>query len=116
MSKLGYLTERAQSFSVYLIFGGVIFGLWVLFTALRPKTPQNTASTTVGKVEAGGRVTTIFKNTPDSLKQGIYARVASDRASIGVFKDVMPNIDVSLGGGKDYDDEAFLEAEVRYKF
>lgn len=97
---------------VLLVFGGL--SLWNRFF---PKKQQTTSTTTVGTVEAGGTSTITNINNPlPDLKQGIYIRGASDRASVGVFKEVMPNIDVSIGGGKDYDDKEFIEIEARYKF
>lgn len=95
-----------------LVFGGL--SLWDRFF---PKKQQATSTTTVGTVEAGGvsTITNINNPLPD-LKQGIYVRAASDRASIGVFKEVMSNIDISIGGGKDYDDKEFVEIEARWKF
>lgn len=96
----------------------VLSGAVAVKNALFPPPPKNSGTTSsIGKVEAGGVVKNITIQSP-KLQQGIYLRGASDRASVGVFKEVMSNIDISLGAGKDYDDEdgAFVEVEARFKF
>ena len=105
---------------VFLVCGVVLIG--IVFSVINTvsgyfyKKPS-TSSTSVGTVEAGGVSTiTNINNPSQESKQGLYLRGASDRASIGVFKEVMPHIDISIGGGKDYDDDAFVEAEIRFKF
>lgn len=59
---------------------------------------------------------TNVNNPAPELKQGIYGKIASDRATVGVFKEVMPNIDISLGAGQDFDEDVVVESEVRFKF
>lgn len=81
------------------------------------KPRQQATSSTRTNVAAGGtaNITNINNPLPD-LHEGIYGRVSSDRASIGVFKEVTPAIDVEIGGGKSYDKGEFAEVSLRYKF
>lgn len=104
---------------VIIIIVGILLyvGFMTAFDRLFPKPKQAATSTTKTRVEAGGTANITNINNPVSdLKQGVYLRGASDRASVGVFKEVLPNIDVSLGAGKDYDEDAFVEVETRFKF
>ena len=101
-----------------LVTVGLIFAIVFTIQSFFPKRKQATSSTAIKTIEAGGtaNITNINNPLPD-LKQGIYGRLASDRGSIGVFKEVMSNIDVSMGAGKDWDeDDYFIEVETRYKF
>lgn len=109
---------KAVVFGICLVvLLGVGFSVFNTIQSMFGKKKSATSETSVGVVEAGGVSTITNINNPlPTLKQGVYVRAASDRASIGVFKEVMPNIDICIGGGKDYDDKAFLEVEARFKF
>lgn len=99
---------------IWIVLGS---GAYAIFRHFFPSKKQTTSTTSVGHVEAGGvsNITNINNAIPD-LHQGIYAKVASDRATIGVFKEVMPNVDISIGAGKDYDSDFVAEVETRFKF
>lgn len=103
---------------VFVVCALVVYSVYsTVMSHFFPKRPSATSETvtTVGK--GGVANITNINNPPPSLKQGIYGRLASDRGSIGVFKEVMANIDVSIGAGKDWhDDHEFIELETRYKF
>lgn len=94
---------------ILLILSGVR-AAWVAFF---PPPPSGTVST-IGKVEAGGIVKNITIQNP-RLKQGIYGEVSSNDFGVGVFKEVTPNIDASLGIEKDFDGEE-IEAKVQLRF
>lgn len=111
---LDYWKERFQSLSAYFLIIGIIVGVFLL---VRPKRQEPATSTTKTTVASGGVANITNINNPiQNLHQGVYGRVSSDRASIGVFKEVNSNIDVEVGGGKNYDDGEFAEVSVRYKF
>lgn len=100
---------------IYLI----IFGLLSTYRHFFPSKTAQIPQTTVGHIESGGvsNITNIVNPSP-TLKQGIYLRGATDkRGSAGVFKEVTPNVELDLGGGKDWDkDSEFVEVECRLKF
>ena len=107
-----------RNYAKLLVYGTCIMVLFSVYTTImKYLNPRKDTTKIVTRVEAGGtsNVTNIT-NVSQDLKQGIYLRGASDRASVGVFKEVFHNIDISAGGGKDYDDDAFGEIEVRLKF
>lgn len=96
----------------------IIFGLLSTYRHFFPSSPKPTSATTVGHIESGGvsNVTNIVNQSP-KLSQGVYIKGATDRVSAGVFRELNPLIDLSLGGGHDFDKEdEFLEVEARVKF
>jgi hypothetical protein len=105
--------------SVILI---TVFGIGAIKEKFFPSKKPSTSSTTLsGNVESGATVNVTNVNNPVSdLKQGIYGKMASDRATLGVFKEVLPNLDISLGAGKAWDDDDgsgfVFETEARFKF
>lgn len=104
---------------VYLTCGIVIIlllaGVRAAWVALFPG-PGSGTSTTIGRVEAGGTVKNITIQNP-RLKQGIYGEVSSVDFGVGIFKEVAPNIDISLGVEKDFDDEEVEpKVQARFKF
>ena len=123
---LGYLIKGDGAKDYYKAWGtgirlaltlGLVFCILFTIKQFFPTKKPATSTTSVGKVEAGGVSNITNINNPlQDLKQGIYLRGASDRASVGVFKEVLPHIDVSLGAGKSYEDDAFVEVETRFKF
>lgn len=78
---------------------------------------ESTSRTAIKTIEAGGtaNITNINNPTPD-YKQGIYLNGSSDRAAIGVFKQVTNNIRVNAGVGKNYDSDAFVEVGTEVSF
>lgn len=105
--------------TVFIVCGGVIFlvlaGANALFEKFFPPKP-NGSSTAIRKVESGANVQITNNNSP-VLKQGIYGELSSADFGVGVFKEVMPNIDLSLGIEKDYDeDELEFKVQTRFKF
>ena len=109
--------ERAHSLYGYIVILLVIFLIFMGISRFFPKRTPSTSTTKTTVASGGVANITNINNPLADLKQGIYGRLASDRGSIGVFKEVMPNIDVSLGSGKDWDNEdEFIEVETRYKF
>lgn len=111
MAVRAYLKERVQSFGVYAVFAGVLFGIWMLVQVFIPKGNVNKSSTNVGKVESGGKIITINKNTPPPSKQGLYVALTSEDATVGVFKQMTNNVRLALGAGETFDGD--LKAEVR---
>lgn len=106
-----------------LVYGICALIVWTVVTSVMDRFFPKKHHPEIGnasrvKVEQGGTASIVNNNfaAPD-LKQGIYGRLSSTGAGIGVFKEVTPNIDVSLGGNKAYDgDEYTFEVETRYKF
>ena len=111
-------THSLYGYGVILVVGVVLFaGVMKIVNHFFPKKQQVT-STTRTNVASGGvaNITNINNSTPET-KQGVYGRLSSTRAGVGVFKEVTPNIDVSLGGSKKYDSNEFdVEVETRLKF
>jgi len=105
---------------VFLLVGGLIFGRG-LFDRFLGKPKPATSSTPVAIAEGATVRDVVVNNTnnplPD-LKTGIYGRVSSDRAAVGVFKEVAPNIDAEIGACFDFEDEGSpcVEAGIRLKF
>ena len=100
-----------------LAMGLLLSGVFAVYRHFFPTKKQATSSTTTTVGSGGTANITNINNPLADLKQGIYWRLASDRGSIGVFKEVMSNIDVSVGAGKDWQDgKEFIEVETRYKF
>lgn len=99
---------------IYLI----VFGLLSTYRHFFPSSTKPQSATTVGHIDSGGvsNVTNIV-NQSAKLSQGVYIKGATDRVSGGVFRELNSMIDVSIGGGKDFNrDDAFLEVETRVKF
>lgn len=114
---LTYWKERIQSLSAYAVIIGILFGLFFIGSFFHKKQQQPTSATRISKIESGANVTFNTTNAvTQNLKQGFYIRGASDRASVGIFKEVTPNVDISIGAGKKYDDGGFAEVEARAKF
>ena len=102
--------------------------LWAAFLGVRAVkrwlfparvTAPATSTTTLGNVQVkqGGQVNVTNINNPvTNLGVGLYVGLASDRATVGVFKELTPNIDIELGGGKSYDGKAVAEVRARLKF
>lgn len=113
-----YWGERFQSLGAYIIIISILFFVGIGIRSFFPKKSEATSKTAIKTIESGGIANITNINNPVAdLKQGIYLRGASDKVSIGVFKEVMPSIDVSIGVGKKYDDDsAFAEVETRFKF
>lgn len=103
--------------AVFLTCGVVILlllsGARAAWLAFFPAPPSGTTST-IGKVEAGGIVNNTTIQAP-RLKQGIYGDLSSNGFGVGVFKEMTPNIDASIGVEKDFDDEE-IEAKVQLRF
>ena len=104
-----------------------VIGIWLLvgvggyaiFRHFFPEKKQATSSTPINIARGAtvGDIRIINKNNEQNLKQGIYGRLSSVRVGLGVFKEVTPNIDISLGANKKYNnDEYDFEVETRYKF
>ena len=123
---LGYLIKGDGMKDYYKSWGlgfrlvvtlALLFAIVFTVYSFFPKKKQATSSTTIGDVKEGATLNVTNINNPlQDLKQGIYGRLASDRGSIGVFKEMAPNIDISIGAGKDWDENEFIEVETRYKF
>lgn len=115
---IAYWKERLQSLSAYAVILGVLVGLFFIGNLFHKKAEQPTSATQIRKIESGANVTFNTTNSVQpTLKQGFYVQGASDRASLGIFKEVTPNIEIAVGGGKRYDDNSsFIEVEARAKF
>jgi len=94
----------------------LLSGIVKVKEALFPSKQQAGTTSTIGKVESGGVVKNITIQSP-KLKQGIYGELSSNDFGVGIFKEVMPNIDISLGVEKDFDeDEIEAKVQTRFKF
>lgn len=103
---------------VYVLCGLILFTLYTgIMSFFKKDSPTSSTPINIAKGATVGDIRIVNKNDSSSLKQGVYGRLSSLRAGIGVFKEVMPNIDVSVGGSKTYDDDTFeVEVETRFKF
>lgn len=105
----------------FIVCGLIVFAVYLGIVSIKekyfPTKKPSTSTTTVEHVESGGisTITNINNPTPD-LKSGLYISAASDRASVGVFKEVAPNLEIELGAGETYDSQAFAEVKLKVKF
>lgn len=104
----------------FLLIGGVMFGKGLMERFFGK--PKPATSSTPIKIEEGAGVRDVIVNNTNNplqdLKTGIYGRVASDRAAVGVFKELLPNIDGEIGACFQYDENGkpCVEASIRMKF
>lgn len=103
---------------VFLLFGGLMFakGIYDRFFG-KPKQSTSSTALTIEKGANVGELKIVNRNNGgEGLKHGLYIGLASDRATVGVFKEVAPNIDIELGAGQEYDGGAVAEAKIKLKF
>jgi hypothetical protein len=105
-----------------LVFGICALIIFSVYSTAKehffPDKKPATSTTTTGNVEAGGTVQVTNVNNPlPDLKQGIYGELSSKDFGVGVFKEMTPNIDLSLGVEKEFDtDELEFKVQTRFKF
>lgn len=102
---------KTLAYSRPLIILAIILGIYVGVRGLFGSKNGST-KTSIGYVEKGA---TVNINPSQQLKQGIYGELSSRDFGIGVFKEVMPNLDISIGIEKSFDDEE-VEANVQTRF
>lgn len=108
-----YWQERLKSLSAYSVIAGIVFAIYILIMALVPKGSNSKTTTNVGHAE---KIINITKNAPDNLKEGLYVSLSSDRATVGVFKQMTNNFRISLGAGSTYDQESVAEVKAEVSF
>lgn len=92
-------------------------GALSIYERFFPRKSQATQASRVTVKDGGVATITNVTNTTQELHQGIYGELSSNSFGVGVFKEVMPNIDISLGISKPYDeDELEFEVQTRLKF
>lgn len=104
-----------------LVFGLCALVIFSVYNTIAERffpTKKPATSTTNATVEKGGVANITNINNPTAeLKQGIYGEVSSKDFGVGVFKEMTPNIDLSLGVEKNFDnDELKFKVQTRFKF
>lgn len=110
-----YWWERLQSLSAYILILGIVFGVYLIVVRFTHH-DQPVSNTTIGDVKRGATVNLTQYNNPLQDKQGLYVALASDRSTVGVFKQMTPNFRLSLGAGESYDGKAVAEVRGEVSF
>lgn len=105
--------QRATHFAVYLLYGAIVFGIYILVTSFLPHGNSSRTTTNVGRAD---KIVNVTHNEAPERKQGLYVALTSLQATVGVFKQMTENFRVSLGAGETYQGDTVAEVRAEVSF